>query len=365
MKPGDLIALKAAIKAADPDISIFLDRHDPNILRLAHGPADLRLVVAGGEGPGLLCILEDGRTDETVGFRRVGQAAVTVLMDRYEIWRCHFQHLKDMGLRGEYAPPYPRLTHYRDQIKPYTDAGLVQAYQALDVSDEQLANMLPRGLDGFWNPDLQSSLQALGIIPYELQVEKIAYLVGRDWTCPGCGRSKSGTIRFNARGRPFLGLPRHHDHAGDGKPGPKRRARFPITVLCNDCNVAEAAAKGQLVRSGLVETWFSFAPHEIRHFVTIAPNRPHKVHHDRAARLVRDDPGIQDYLERVALGRWPVVFDAHLLAFALDDEIYTCGNGSDPVGLFTGFPSLAGELGVEDPVSLSHALQDRSLYPAF
>lgn len=364
MKTGDLIALKAAIKAAVFDIAIHLDRHNSDILQLSRSPAYLRLVVVGGEGAHLLCVLEDGDMDETVGLQHVGQAVYEVLRHRHDVWRQHDRRLKDMGLRGDYIPPYPRLRHYRNQIASYADAAYVQALRALDVPDQQLMGMLPREVDGFWNADFRSSTEALGLTPSTLKAEKITSLIGQDWTCPGCGRSKAAAIRFSARGQAFLSLPRHHDHAGDGKPGPKRRARFPITVVCNDCNVAEAAAKGQLVRSGLVEKWFSFAPWEIHHFITSSPNQAHKVHHARAARLIREDPGIQDYLKRVASDQWPVIFDEQLGAYALNDEIYTCGNGSDAVGLFGGCLSLAGRLGVEDPVSLSHALQERSFFPA-
>ncbi len=58
-----------------------------------------------------------------------------------------------------------------------------------------------------------------------------------------------------------ISLTRHHCHAD----GPNR---FPTTLTCGDCNSADGAAKRRL---GLPEKW-SFAPNEIRQFVSVKPH---------------------------------------------------------------------------------------------
>jgi predicted Fe-S protein YdhL (DUF1289 family) len=99
------------------------------------------------------------------------------------------------------------------------------------------------------------------------------------WRCPGCDRSKFEIMRWTKRtphGRePFwgwmAGLHKHHDHAqgyvdiGSG--------RFDAVVMCDQCNSADGLAKRRL---GL--PWeFSFAPSEIRQFVTSEAHNRHKV----------------------------------------------------------------------------------------
>jgi hypothetical protein len=109
---------------------------------------------------------------------------------------------------------------------------------------------------------------------------------GAKWTCPGCGRSKFELSRWTRRtphslspagSKPFMGwtaaLHRHHDHGThfwDPDAGPPR---FPITVICGQCNRADGAMKRAL---GLPRE-FSFSPDEIRRFVHATPHGPHRV----------------------------------------------------------------------------------------
>jgi hypothetical protein len=99
------------------------------------------------------------------------------------------------------------------------------------------------------------------------------------WACPACKRTRFQIMRWAKRfpnsPNSFYGwiapLHRHHDHSvpmfGIRKP------RFPETVLCDQCNSADGAAKRRL---GLPEN-FSFSPEEIGKFVTASPHERHKL----------------------------------------------------------------------------------------
>ena len=111
-----------------------------------------------------------------------------------------------------------------------------------------------------------------------------------DWACPACGRTRfqilRWTLRFpNTPGR-FegwaAGLHRHHDHANNdyryGASSVPAQIRFADTVICEQCNSADGAAKRKL---GLPAA-FSFAPDEIGQFVRATPHGFHEVDYDRA-----------------------------------------------------------------------------------
>jgi len=56
------------------------------------------------------------------------------------------------------------------------------------------------------------------------------------------------------------------------------RGRFPETVICDQCNSADGAAKRKL----RLPKDFSFAPYEIAMFVTAIPHGKHKINFDAA-----------------------------------------------------------------------------------
>ncbi len=122
-----------------------------------------------------------------------------------------------------------------------------------------------------------------------------------DWNCPVCKRHKSELIRPDNAGKPFASLEDHHDHisafikaCADDIISKERSdrlvdedeirflkhrltpflERFQRTLICGDCNAADAAAKDQL---GDVCKYFSFSPREIRAFIETSPHRPHRV----------------------------------------------------------------------------------------
>lgn len=110
--------------------------------------------------------------------------------------------------------------------------------------------------------------------------------LAEDWRCPGCARSKFEILRWSVR---FPKSPNrfedwvggyhtHHDHSVDdiryGHARANGRApRFPDRVMCEQCNNADATAKRKLS----LPAAFSFAPHEIRAFVTATPHGFHVV----------------------------------------------------------------------------------------
>lgn len=79
----------------------------------------------------------------------------------------------------------------------------------------------------------------------------------------------------------MAGLHEHHDHArswdGVGV------ARFTPTVLCDQCNSADGAAKRRL---GLPDN-FSFSPAEIGRFVTSRSHGKHVIDLELAERIYR------------------------------------------------------------------------------
>lgn len=117
--------------------------------------------------------------------------------------------------------------------------------------------------------------------------------LGPDWRCPGCNRTKYELIRwtmlFPTSPSPYLGwaggLHKHHDHGG--WPG-----RFPRTVVCEQCNDADKAAKRAL---GLAKD-FSFSPSEIRGFVLATAHGWHLLNYAAAWR---------EYIGAVKLGPPP------------------------------------------------------------
>lgn len=106
--------------------------------------------------------------------------------------------------------------------------------------------------------------------------------IGPDWRCPVCHRTKYELLRWtmlypNSPRRHMGwagGLHKHHDH------GP-RPARFEETLLCEQCNNADTAAKREL----RLPNDFSFSPQEINCFVSATPHGWHLINYMAAANL--------------------------------------------------------------------------------
>lgn len=113
------------------------------------------------------------------------------------------------------------------------------------------------------------------------------------WTCPGCSRSTfeilRWTIRFPRSPHAFQGwvggYHNHHDHGVDdfryGRTTTPITPRFGTTTICEQCNSADGMAKRKL---GLRRD-FSFAPWEIRKFVTATPHGFHQIDYELASTI--------------------------------------------------------------------------------
>ena len=118
------------------------------------------------------------------------------------------------------------------------------------------------------------------------------------WRCPACDRKKIDIARMTDNGVILCQLERHHDHLGDlairllleaaCQDVPKsiivqrKRTcaavlplveRFAETLVCSDCNAADATMKKHL--GGCVNRDFSFSPGELGRFIISAPNQAH------------------------------------------------------------------------------------------
>lgn len=116
-----------------------------------------------------------------------------------------------------------------------------------------------------------------------------------DWQCPACRRTSYELLRWtmlypNKPSRKMgwaMGLHEHHDHRCDqylysSKPFPLGfRERFPRTIICEQCNSADATAKRKLK----LPKDFSFSPTEISLFVTAVPHGWHLLDYDIAAQI--------------------------------------------------------------------------------
>jgi rubredoxin len=118
------------------------------------------------------------------------------------------------------------------------------------------------------------------------------------WQCPACGRSKKDIVRLNNIGHLMCRLVEHHDHMRDlllkrfreissasgevvadetAESFAKRSAAmvssYDNTIVCDDCNVADANAK----KIANTHADFSFSPQEISKFIKVTPNATHRI----------------------------------------------------------------------------------------
>lgn len=112
------------------------------------------------------------------------------------------------------------------------------------------------------------------------------------WRCPACNRTKYELLRWtmlyprSPRQHEgwAVGLHNHHDHRADpvwieGKPHSSGwLPRFPLTVICEQCNSADATAKRKLK----LPATFSFSPAEIGSFVFATPHGWHLLNYRQA-----------------------------------------------------------------------------------
>lgn len=141
--------------------------------------------------------------------------------------------------------------------------------------------------------DMMTSFSAKG-----LHLNKWWAITPFDWKCEACGRVKKDIARLNKHGYLTCHLHEHHDHADrilkrefeffskaqgvivadeNSEKFIKRAAyglaAFDKTLICSDCNKADADAK-KLSRT---DDDFSFSPREIGRFIIVRSNQEHIV----------------------------------------------------------------------------------------
>lgn len=108
--------------------------------------------------------------------------------------------------------------------------------------------------------------------------------VGSDWTCPSCKRNKFELLRWttrfprspNAFSDWMAGLHKHHDHSVE--PWSRQVPRFPQTIVCDQCNAADGAAKRKLK----LPARFSYSPLELSWFIVARPHSKHEIIYEAA-----------------------------------------------------------------------------------
>jgi len=172
--------------------------------------------------------------------------------------------------------------------------------------DEVRQHPLTRHSDGRWSALSQ-------VLKSDFETERMNLneawaMTSLAWRCPACGRKKIDIARKTESGVILCQLERHHDHLGDlaarilretawlDNTDPlyiqRKRAcalvlplveRFAETLVCMDCNAADAAMKKDL--GGRVHRDFSFSPGEIGAFVDARPNLAHELNFEKGLEI--------------------------------------------------------------------------------
>jgi rubredoxin len=173
--------------------------------------------------------------------------------------------------------------------------------------DEALLRSIESGsgvLDGVMSPLTKAMVKSYGCTGVDM--DTLWAFTPTSWKCPSCQRSKVEIARPNKNGDLMCRLVEHHDHmkdlllrkfqsisanmervlADEAAEGFAKRSApmvsaYDNTVICNDCNNADAAAKKH-VRA---HASFSFSPQEILEFVITVPGAEHRIDRAIAARI--------------------------------------------------------------------------------
>jgi hypothetical protein len=146
-------------------------------------------------------------------------------------------------------------------------------------------------IDGAWSPTTAAIKQSLGCERIDLNSNWA--LTPQDWRCPACTRSKHEIARVLPQGVIMMHLHRHHDHFDEFfqhelndrmleesnhdlahmfiQSFNKAFIWFRPTIICEDCNALDGAAKNQR----MTDEFFSLPPGEIRRVGHVRPNRTH------------------------------------------------------------------------------------------
>ncbi|WP_426336989.1 hypothetical protein ACN9MY_06180 [Pseudoduganella sp. R-31] len=177
----------------------------------------------------------------------------------------------------------------------------------ISPGDEALLRSIEDGtsiLDGVMSPQTKALVAAFDCKGVDMDM--LWAYTPMAWKCPACQRSKIEIARRNKNGDLMCRLVEHHDHMKDlllkkfesisaglervlaneaAEQFAKRSApmvsAYDNTVICNDCNNADAIAK----RLAKTHPSFSYSPNEILNFVIATPNAEHHIDSEAAARI--------------------------------------------------------------------------------
>lgn len=156
----------------------------------------------------------------------------------------------------------------------------------------------------------------------EIQMTKNWAHTPDDWACPCCKRTKLHIARPLERNILKCSLIDHHDHIADyadkkltslvkqtGRKNVSERegwfknqkikpliVRFLPTLVCEDCNNADPAAKA--IISGICP-YFSFSPENITYFIKPQKHTPHRIDHKRAAEVYERESQNYDFQKSI------------------------------------------------------------------
>lgn len=181
----------------------------------------------------------------------------------------------------------------------------VPDFSAMD-DDEVRQHPLARFRDGRWSA--LSNYLKQHFETERMNLNEAWAMTSLAWRCPACNREKIDIARMTDSRVILCQLERHHDHLGDlafkilrntacqdvpdSLHCQRKRAcvsvlplveRFAETLVCIDCNAADAAMKKEL--GSRAHRDFSFSPSEIGAFVVARPNQGHDRNFDTGAEI--------------------------------------------------------------------------------
>lgn len=165
-----------------------------------------------------------------------------------------------------------------------------------ELSDDEIAAALGSSIDGWWSRqtrEIKTHLGAKGI-----DLNKGWAFTPQSWRCPVCQRSKPEIAKLNESNIVIAHIIQHHDHVREYISDWKKQLRlhgkveaiddtayfrsavkhiaprFEETLICEDCNNADADAKRII---GCQDRYFSFTPTEISTFIKKNINAKHTI----------------------------------------------------------------------------------------
>ncbi|MBJ6801503.1 hypothetical protein [Geomonas propionica] len=161
---------------------------------------------------------------------------------------------------------------------------------------EDIATGKRKDLDGIMSPLTQRLLLKLGATGVDMTEYWIR--TPQHWTCPACDRNKEQLVRKNSHNQLMCKLVSHHDHMQDlllerfrstsaslskvvadevaerfARRAVSMVASYDNTLICQDCNAADASAK----KAAGTHPKFSYSPSEIKRIVVSKSNSPHDI----------------------------------------------------------------------------------------